>query len=112
MRWKHVRRCLFAVLLAFAVIWTGSLLWCEYLTVRWGEQFWDRWQEVSFLAQPNRWKVLPYTPTSARVYYSNDGVGIVFAFIRDEERTWTCGSWDTVWSSSGSADGFVWPYIR
>lgn len=112
LRWNQLRRCLFAALLAFAVFWGGSLLWCEYLTARWGEQFRYGWQEVSLLAQPDRWKVLSYTPTSARVYYANDGVGTIFTFNRDGEGPWTLGSWDTAWSSSGSMDGFVWPYIR
>ena len=31
---------------------------------------------------------------------------------KKENGSWYFDRWETVWSRSGSADGFVWPYIR
>ncbi len=112
MRLPRIRRCAVVLLLTFAVIWTASLAWCEYLTARWGEQFQDGWREVSLLNQPDRWKVLSYTKSSACVYYAGESAGETLTFVRDGDGPWTCCRWRAVWSDSGSADGFVWPYIR
>ena len=42
-------------------------------------------------------------------YYCKHG-GDVITFVLDDNK-WIMEEWNTVWSSSGSADGIQWPYI-
>ena len=42
-------------------------------------------------------------------YYCEHG-GDVITFVLDDNK-WIMKEWNTVWSSSGSADGIQWPYI-
>jgi len=59
---------------------------------------------------------MSYSEDIAIVYYSTGGVfrrGIeeLITFEKqDEEWVWT--EWNTIWSSTGSADSFIWPFIR
>lgn len=54
-------------------------------------------------------KVLDYSDTSARVYYVgvNRETGNVIWFIM-KDGNWGLDKWHTVWSKTGSADGFIW----
>ncbi len=47
----------------------------------------------------------------ARVYYVG-GTGDILTFSKVDE-TWELehNGWETVWSKTGSADGFIWPYF-
>ena len=110
---NRLRRCLLAALLAVSAVWICALMHCEYLTYRYGAQFQDQWSQAALLVRPDRCKVLSYTAASARVYYAGEGGGNTFTFVRDDgDEPRTCSGWTTVWSDSGSADGFIWPYIR
>lgn len=39
----------------------------------------------------------------------NHSSAALFIF-HDEDGKWELSSWDVVWSHSGAADGFIWPY--
>ena len=35
----------------------------------------------------------------------------LFTFVLKDEH-WTLDKWSTIWSKTGSADDFIWPYYR
>jgi hypothetical protein len=58
-------------------------------------------------------KVMEYSKTSAHVYYvtKNRTSADLFTFSKKDGQ-WVIEKWTTIWSRSGSADGFIWPYYR
>ena len=111
---KSIKRIVFAGFLLLALVWLVSLAKSEYLTVRYGTQFTNAYREHTMLATPDYLKVLSYTDTSAKVYYvKRNAGGNILTFTRtDAQDEWQFVEWITVWSRTGSASDFVWPYIR
>lgn len=114
--WSAVKRraalCLLALFLTFCAVWIASLLRCEWLTARYKEEFSPLYAQTGMLGAADSVKVLRYEETRAEVYYVSRGrAGSVVTFARRED-LWTMERWRAVWSTSGSADGFVWPYVR
>ena len=93
--------------------WIGSLVKCEVLTNRYGIEFQELYKDNTMLNEIDYLKVLGYTSDTARIYYvaKDRSSGNILVFNKENDK-WSCTSWKTVWSKSGSADGFVWPYIR
>ncbi len=103
-----------SVFVIFLLIWGISILKCEILTYRYGSQFSIIYQENTMIGEIDYLKVLNYSDSTARVYYvSKNRTGgdiLIFSRLSNE---WRYEKWErTVWSKSGSADGFIWPYIR
>ena len=95
-------------------IWGLTVLKCEILTFQHGKEFVEVYKENAMMGEIDGLKVLNYSDKFARVYFisKNRMSGDVLTFTRNSEK-WTYESWEqTVWSKTGSADGFVWPYIR
>lgn len=107
-----IRLCVFFII-AFFVVWGISILKCEIETYRYGWQFEDIYQGHTMIGEIDCLKILNYTNTNARVYYvsKDHSGGDVLEFYRENDG-WCFDNWNTVWSKSGSADGFIWPYIR
>ena len=59
-------------------------------------------------------KVLIYNDDYAEVYavFENDlnEVGLLYYFIKNDDGNWIFDYYDAVYSTMGSADGFIWPY--
>ncbi|MBQ7573975.1 MAG: hypothetical protein IJT23_06915 [Clostridia bacterium] len=113
---KILRIAVLAIILAFVLTWLGSIAICEYNTNRHGEFFRNiQIHDISGerYLQDEKIKVLKYSSDSAKVYavseYQN---GSVYYFKCDSENNWKFDYSDTIWSKSGSADNFIWPYIR
>lgn len=100
-------------LIVFLLVWGISVLKCEILTYKYGDQFEERYQDTNMISSIDYIKVLSYTDDAALVYYvlEDKAAGCVLEFYEDNGK-WSFGGWDAVWSKSGSADGFIWPYIR
>ena len=101
-------------LLLFLLIWSASILKCEFLTYRYGYQFETIYRENTMMGDIDYLKVLSYSNSTARVYYvsKNRAAGDILVFSK-QNGEWKYDYWDwTVWSKTGSADNFVWPYIR
>ena len=103
--------CVFGL---FLIYWVGSIFRCEYLTKRYGDQFQDAYKEYTMVSSQDYLKVLEYTETKAVIYtVIEDGCGNTITFKRaNKSEEWEFVEWNTIWSTSGSADGFIWPYIR
>lgn len=95
-------------------IWGISILKCEILTYHFGKQFEGVYQENTMIGEIEYLKVLNYSNDFARVYFvsKNRTCGNVLTFSKQGDG-WMYDGWEkTVWSKQGSADGFIWPYIR
>ncbi len=82
----------------------------EYLTHKHGEQFQGLESQTKMLKDSRYFKVLEYTDQYAKVFYVSN-TGDLITFVKNNG-SWELSTWETVWSTSGSADGFMWPYYR
>ncbi|MBE6617992.1 MAG: hypothetical protein E7627_08665 [Ruminococcaceae bacterium] len=107
-------KVIIAIIILFALFWVGSILKCEIQTLIHLDEFGDKWTENTMLGEPDRLIVLKYSDNYAELYHKNEHGGNVISFKRnDVNEEWSYNGWkDTVWSRYGSADDFIWPYIR
>ena len=106
---KKISLLLSVVILLFLIFWGGSFLKCEWLTSRHGAEFLS-FPEVS---ASTKYKVLSYSEDSARVYCVNfnETNGTVHRYTK-QNGEWKHTQWEAGgWSTSGSADDPVWPYL-
>ena len=112
---KYVKIILLGIILLLLLYWGGSILKCEILSQKYVHQFEDAYKEHTMLMECEKIKVLEYSETSASVYYITQGrgSGSVLRFERKSvTEEWEFVAWEVIWSTSGSADEFIWPYIR
>ncbi len=101
-----------SLLLCFLLIWSIPYIWYEVLTAQYGSEFIDLEKSIQMIGEADYLKVLEYSETFARVYYISDTGGDTLTFCKaDGEWILERGGWKTVWSKSGNADGFIWPYF-
>ena len=105
----------------------------ERLTKKYGSEFEDRYVENGFYDEIEYMKVFKYREESAGISYiginglkdrlmnlgddyavvlyveKNHSSASLYVF-RDEDSRWDFLEWNLVWSYSGSADSFMWPY--
>lgn len=111
---KYVKKTLLAVVILFAVFWGASILKCEILTACYGEYFEENYKSNTMMGEIDYLKVLDYSGNTARVYYvsKNRACGDILVFEKRNGQ-WVYGGWEkTVWSKTGSAEGYMWPYLR
>lgn len=94
--------------------WLASLLHSEILTAKYCDESIFEACDAHGMLATDAIKILDYEPFAyCKAYGKSAEAGnvaiLVYEFASDE---WNVVSWHTVWSKSGSADGFVWPYIR
>ena len=108
-----IKFAVLVILVALLLIWMVDLVKCEYLSFRYSEQFESLYLEYTMFRTPKYIKVIDYTDTEATVYYISPKFGgnLVYYKRKDVKSAWEFANWKTVWSSSGSADGIVWPYM-
>jgi len=103
------------LLFAFLLFWFGSILKCEILTYKYGAEFAATVNNFNMVSI-DYYKVLKYDYNDhmALIYcVAKGGVGITMSFKENGNGTgWIYIGWKAIWSSSGSADDFIWPYIR
>lgn len=111
---KVLKIALLLIVLVPLLFWAASIVKCEILTFQYGEQFEEIYKENTMMGEIDYLKILNYSDSSARVYYvsKNRSGGDILIFAKKNGQ-WFYDRWETtVWSKMGSADGFVWPYIR
>jgi hypothetical protein len=109
------KRIIIAVLIILGVfisIWLGAIVKCEILTNLHGNEFTDGYKRTNMLNKIDYLKVLNYSDTTARIYYVSKGVrSDIIKFVK-KDGEWELDKWErTVWDSTGSADGTMWPYF-
>ncbi|HPF55963.1 MAG TPA: hypothetical protein PLV03_05430 [Clostridiales bacterium] len=100
------------ILIVFLDFWVGSIIKCEILTNQYGYEFNNVIKNYSMLEDTDYYKVIKYNEETAVVYCVRKGEYGDTAYMVRQGRTWMIKSFHTVWSSTGSADDFIWPYIR
>ena len=104
------RRIIISIIFLLLVSpWLFSLATCEYATIKYGDEFKGLEAQTNMLTQSDYLKVLDVSETYAKVYYVSPYSGNVLYFEKSSE-AWRMVEWETVWSSTGSASGVVWPY--
>ena len=123
---KLIKRIALICACSFLTNWLGSIAVCEYYTYRYRETFENtEVHDIDGIHDlKEEWikdiKVLEYTDEHAAVYVKTSSstsdrtvkTGSVYYFDHGEGDSWTYDIYDTIWSSAGSADEFIWPYIR
>lgn len=101
------------ILIVFIII---SYLYVEILTYKYGMQFAHLYDASSWIENCSSHKVFKYADDEADVYYeafnpNEKKVSATFMYhFKRVNDTWMLDSWECIWSRTGSADGFIWPY--
>lgn len=105
----------------------------DNLTKKYGEEFSNLYSENGFYSNIEYLRVLQYRDKKVNIYYldndrlkkeltslSNDYAVVLYIeenhssaslfIFYDEGGQWKLSNWNLIWSTSGSADGFMWPY--
>ncbi len=107
---KKIVAALIAVpLLAALIVISFPYLKAEYLTAKYGSQFEDEYVQTHMLDYADYCKVLDCDGSYARVVYIEKGVCTNTLEFEYRGGDWVMTRWDTIWSSSGSADSLMWP---
>jgi hypothetical protein len=110
---KKVLIIFIIIIFGFISYWIFSIVKCEILTSKYGAEFVGLELQTNMLNSAKETKVLFYSEKKAIIYYKDEFGGDILEFIKDDKNEWVLNKWViTVWSKSGSADGFMWPYIR
>ena len=83
----------------------------ELLTFKYGNEFENMELQTNMLTKSEYYKVISYCNETAEVFYVS-GSGDLLTFKKDKSGNWKLSEWKTIWSDSGSADGFMWPYYH
>lgn len=111
---KKLKIILLLIIACPILFWGASYARCELLTYQHGQEFETLYKANNMIGEQEYLKVLDYSDASARIYYVsiNGYGGNILKFVKNDGK-WVYDSWErVVWSKYGSADGFVWPYIR
>jgi len=101
------------VVLMCMACWFVSIVKCEVLTHKHGDEFDQLWKEETMLIDPEYWKVLKYSSDRASVYYvAPEGKGGTVLFFVRYNGEWIISGWGPGWSQYGTANDLIWPYIR
>ena len=95
----------------FLLILFTPYLKVEFLTMKYGKEFYNLQKQTNMLLESEYYKVISYSKDLAKVFYVSD-TGDLLTFEKDSSDKWECVEWKTVWSESGSASEFIWPYYR
>lgn len=85
----------------------------EYLTRQHGSEFATLYKTTHMIDGIDYFKVMNYSEESASVYYvaSRRASGNLVTFVKKDGQ-WVKKKMQTIWSKTGSADGFIWPYYK
>lgn len=85
----------------------------EIKTYKYGEQFKERYADTNMITGIEYYKVFSYSETKAKILYVESGHETVnFVWFKKEDGKWIYDNWETIWSQSGSADGWTFPFYR
>ncbi len=112
---KILKHTLLFILIAFLVVWLGSLIKCEVLTKLHYDEFKDAYKQCTMINGIDYFKVLKYERgKTAEVYYiekdNMSGSILHFRYVPGE-KDWKFTVWETLWTNwGGNADNVTWPY--
>lgn len=107
---KKILAIIVAVVVIVDIIFISfSYLKAEYLTARYGSQFESLYEQTHMLDHADYCKVLECDESRARCCYVERGVSTNVLEFDFHNGSWEMTRWETIWSSSGSADSLMWP---
>ena len=107
---KIIRIIFISIFLLFFILWIISYTKNEILTIKYGTEFVELYKMTNMIDDLDKLKVLFYSNEIAHVYYFDIYSGNILEFLKINDK-WEMTKWSTVWSKTGSADNFKWPYI-
>lgn len=110
---KAKKMVVLILIIAVLLLWLIPFIKNEVLTVLHKSEFEGRQTETGLIDDVEYLKVIRYTDNKAEVYYVSKGYssGNVYYYIKNKNGQWDFDSWQTIWSSSGSASEVLWPYF-
>lgn len=110
---KNLKITVIVITICILIILTVSYIKVEILTWKHGPEFKNAYILNNLTDEIDYFKVMDYSETSAQVYYVTKArsSGDLFRFARKDGH-WVLEKWETIWSRTGSADDFIWPYYR
>ena len=107
---KKIKKMLLIITLIIFSIWLNDLLYVEYLTFKFADDFYTTINEEVDVEGRGYYKILNYRPHRyARIYCVINDEHVKYAcelIIIKDEVVYN----DTVWSKSGSASEIIYPY--
>ena len=112
---KKFLKIILIIALIFFIVWGGSILKCEYLTARHGDEFdFECVEENTMLSKPDWFRLLSYNDEYAEIYYICEGFGLgeILSF-KKVDGEWKFDDWvKDLWTAfGGNGDETVWPYF-
>ena len=104
---------LFLVLVLIICVIILPYVRVEILTMLHKDEFATEYTQTNMVDDIEYLKVMEYSDQIAKVYYviqNHEGAELI-TFER-REHIWTMVKWESVWSKTGSASEFIWPYYR
>jgi len=105
---------LFVIFVIIIFIWSIPIINNEIKTVKYGDEFYDSYKQSNMINSIKSYKVLEYSDSKSKVYYisvyNKSESGFVFHFEKSGEK-WSMIGYDCIWSETGSAESFIWPYF-
>ena len=98
--------CAFLLLILFV-----PYIKAEILTVKYGDEFVGLQKQTNMLSEAEYYRVISYSCDVAKVFYVSSS-GDLLTFKKDATGAWKFCEWKTIWSDSGSASEFMWPYYK
>lgn len=99
------------ICLIFLLILFFPYLKAEFLTAKYGHEFDGLQKQTNMLPESKYYRVLSYSYDIAKVFYVSNS-GDLLIFNKDSNGGWKYSEWKTIWSTSGSAGEFMWPYYH
>lgn len=99
------------VCVAFLLLLFSPYIKAEILTVKYGDEFDGLQKQTNMLSDAEYYRVVSYSLDTAKVFYVSNS-GDLLTFKKDSAGAWKYSGWKTIWSDSGSASEFIWPYYH
>ncbi len=108
------RKLLITAILCIFIIVIFQYTSVEVLTLQHRTEFSTLYKLSGMVDDIEYLKVMNYSKKSAKVYYVSGGkkAGLLYTFSKGKEGIWKLDQWEAIWSTHGSADGYIWPYYR
>lgn len=111
MKRKRMVALIIALIAIPTAIWISSLIKCELLTKKYYDDFEQAYKQNTMLREMEYFKVLSCDGNIAEVYYVSKGMaGGDVLTLKYTDGVWQEISWETIWSTSGSASEVIYPY--
>lgn len=111
MKKKKKKKVFILIIVAIVLVTFFPYIKAEYLTYRYGKYFQDGYLQTRMIDRIEYFRVLKKNADTAEVLYISKGhASANIVRFKKEKGEWIKTYWATVWSKTGCADDFMWPY--